>query len=248
MHQRVTIDGVHPARYRKWIIRDRTRTRAYTVRGLIRYVQRHATAAERREVAAAVERSIDAIARGEGERYPGAMVPACTIRSVRRRAEVAAIGQARRILGPVAEDAEDQVGLYLTARSLPWADPARVGRAARRAARTAAGCGRRDAVPVRSMGWRLAYRRPKEHGQRYIKYHWHNGPASGTVYHPSTRFVSVGIGWLEAWADEHACPKCGWSSGLGGRGWHIPKGMREQMEAGGGRAKCPGCGLARKEV
>lgn len=37
---------------------------------------------------------------------------------------------------------------------------------------------------------------PKLDGSGYVKYHWHNCGASGTVYHPSTHRVSVGVDYL----------------------------------------------------
>lgn len=39
---------------------------------------------------------------------------------------------------------------------------------------------------------------PKELGESFVKYHWHNKDAIGTVYHPSTRRVEVGVKWLAA--------------------------------------------------
>lgn len=37
---------------------------------------------------------------------------------------------------------------------------------------------------------------PHELGAPFVKYHWSNGAAGGTVYHPSTRRVEVGVAWL----------------------------------------------------
>lgn len=68
------------------------------------------------------------------------------------------------------------------------ADPA-----VRRAVRRVAGIADHDPVPV-VVVWGTS--QPAARGRSYIKYHWRNGPASGTVYHPSTRRVEVGAGWL----------------------------------------------------
>jgi len=68
------------------------------------------------------------------------------------------------------------------------ADPA-----VRRAVRRVAGIDDHDAVPV-VVVWGCD--QPQVAGRSYIKYHWRNGPASGTVYHPSTRRLEVGVGWL----------------------------------------------------
>jgi len=65
----------------------------------------------------------------------------------------------------------------------------------RSALRRVAGCSAHDSCPVRVV-WGVDG--PRQAGSSYVKYHWHNGPASGTVYHPSTRRVEVGVGWLSA--------------------------------------------------
>jgi hypothetical protein len=74
----------------------------------------------------------------------------------------------------------------------------------RRAARAEAGLCAHDSAPVtvvyapREAGAPLAASRlrPASRGRGYIKYHWANGPARGTVYHPSTRHVSTPAAWV----------------------------------------------------
>lgn len=74
----------------------------------------------------------------------------------------------------------------------------------RRAAREAAAMHPRDSRPCevhyapRRKGEPFHRSRvtPAVRGEGYRKYHWHNGPASGTVYHPSTRHVSVPAAWM----------------------------------------------------
>ena len=84
----------------------------------------------------------------------------------------------------------------------------------RRAARREAGLDPRDSAPCRVdyaprdpgeplCGSRLA---PAEQGRGYVKRSWQNGSASGTVYHPSTRRVSVPAAWVLARLREEAKP------------------------------------------
>lgn len=68
----------------------------------------------------------------------------------------------------------------------------------RRAARQAAGLTAGDGAPVvvRYDGAGYGGRKPKETGSHFVKYHWRNGAASGTVYHPSTRRVVAPAEWV----------------------------------------------------
>jgi len=62
-----------------------------------------------------------------------------------------------------------------------------------RSLRNVAGCDAHDSVAVEVVWGTQA---PAQKGSTYVKYHWRNCGASGTVYHPSTRRVEVGLGWL----------------------------------------------------
>ena len=75
-------------------------------------------------------------------------------------------------------------------------------RALRRAARETAGLNNYDSAPCkvvyrpRSQDSNAERFAPAERGSSYVKYRWHNCGASGIVYRPSTRYVSVPAAWL----------------------------------------------------
>jgi hypothetical protein len=74
--------------------------------------------------------------------------------------------------------------------------------ALRRQARAAAGLGREWTPPyVVQFASRT---QPAVRGNSYAKYHWANCGATGTVYHPSTRIISVPAAWLIARIREEA--------------------------------------------
>lgn len=72
----------------------------------------------------------------------------------------------------------------------------------RRSARQTARLDCHDSAPC-VVAYYRTWREPEVEGQRYRKYHWQNGGANGTVYHPSTRHVVVPAAWLLRAMREH---------------------------------------------